>query len=55
MPRQELNALISKLRGELANLQEDQQGSRDQIESLISDLEVHLESGKTSDWPTRDG
>lgn len=51
MPRQELNSLIGKLRQELAHLQDDQQGSRDQIESLINDLEVHLESGKSNDWP----
>lgn len=52
MPRQELNSLITRLRQELTNLQEDQQGSRDQIESLISDLETHLATGKTNDWPS---
>ncbi len=51
MPRQELNSLIGKLRQELAHLQQDQQGSRDQIQSLIDDLEVHLQSGKSNDWP----
>lgn len=52
MPRQELNSLITRLRQELTNLQEDQRGSRDQIESLISDLETHLATGKTNDWPS---
>jgi hypothetical protein len=50
MPRTELTALISKLKVEIAQLRDDQRGSRDQIESLIHDLETHLASGKTQDW-----
>ena len=52
MPRKELNSLIGKLKQEIAKLRDDQQDSRDQIESLISDLETHLATGKTQDWPT---
>ena len=51
MPRTELTTLIGKLKQEIVHLRDDQQGSRDQIESLISDLETHLESGKSKDWP----
>lgn len=50
MPRTELTALISKLKLEIAQLRDDQRSSRDQIESLIHDLETHLESGKPQDW-----
>jgi hypothetical protein len=51
MPRKELSSLITKLKNEMELLREDQQGSRDQIESLIDDLEIHLETGKTKHWP----
>ena len=51
MPRKELNSLLTKLKQEITSLQDDQQGSRDQIESLIGDLETHLATGKTQDWP----
>lgn len=51
MPRKELNSLIARLKQEVTLLQDDQQGSRDQIQALIGDLETHLASGKTQDWP----
>ena len=51
MPRKELTSLIAKLKHELTLLREDQQGSRDQIESLIGDLETHLATGNTQNWP----
>ena len=51
MPRNKLNSLLANLKQEVTNLREDQQGSRDQIESLIGDLETHLASGKTQNWP----
>jgi hypothetical protein len=51
MPRKELHSLIADLKQEIAHLREDQQGSHDQIESLISDLETHLSTGKSQDWP----
>lgn len=51
MPRKELSSLITKLKDEMERLREDQRGSRDQIESLIDDLQTHVETGKPQNWP----
>jgi len=51
MPHNKLNSLIAKLKEEIAHLQDDQQGSRDQIELLINDLETHLATDGTNMWP----
>lgn len=51
MPRNELIFLVAKLKDEVQHFRDDQQNSRDQIESLISDLESHLAIGRIEDWP----
>jgi hypothetical protein len=51
MPHNELDSLIAKLKEEVTHLQDDQQGSRDQIELLINDLETHVANDETNMWP----
>ncbi len=51
MPHNELVTLIAKLKQEIAQFDEDQQGSREQIELLIRELETHIATGGTEDWP----
>ena len=51
MPHNELVALIAKLKREIAHFDDHQQDSREQIESLISEIETHLATGGTEDWP----
>lgn len=53
MPRNELILLVAKLKEEIAHFRDNQQGSRDQIQSLISDLETNIATGTTEDWPAQ--